>query len=93
MAKGWKTYWIVVVSIAACLLTWALLNGRFEIIAPYNDGHGPDPGSREYLAGAAQSRRDAPLYAALATICWLAFSVMMAGVVLVARRAFRLVQA
>jgi|UPI00055D87C8 hypothetical protein len=92
MNRVWKTYWITALCIAACVFVWASLNIWFEIIPLYSDGHGPDPGSREYMAGAAETRRYWHFYAALAAAYWLVFSATIAGCVWVVLRVFRTIR-
>ena len=89
MTRGWKIFWTVVGLSAACLFLWEFLNGWFEIVPPYNDGHGPDPGSPEALMGAERRRQDAPRFAAMAVFHWLVFSAIIAGIVRVTRSAIR----
>lgn len=89
MTKGWKTYWIAVGVISVVLFAWILVNGWFELVPAYSKGHGPDPGSQEALRGAARRQQDTPFIAALAAVHWLAFSAVIAGIVIGARNAFR----
>jgi hypothetical protein len=90
MTKGWKAYWVVVITIAVAAFVWVSLNIWFELIPPScPDGHCPDPGSREFLAGLEETRRHWFLWAALSAVCWLAFSALVAGGVLALKRLFR----
>lgn len=90
MTRGWKIFRTVTCLVAACLFLWKFLNGWLEIVAPYGDGHGPDPGSREALMGSERRRHGAPRDAATAASYWLVFSAIVPGVVSVARSAVRL---
>jgi len=91
MTRGWQIFWTVVSLGAACLFLWEFLNGWFEIVPPYSDGHGPDPGSREALMGAERRRQDAPRDAATTVFYWLVFFAIVAGIVRVTLSAVRLV--
>lgn len=88
MTKAWKTYAVVVGTIAVCLFAWVMLNGWFEMVG---DGHGPDAGSQEAISSQARNRQKAPLRATVAVVYWLAISVGIAGLVVAARKALRLV--
>ena len=89
MTRGWKIFWTLVGLGAVGLFFWELLNGWLEIVTPYSDGHGPDPGSSEALMGAERRRQDAPRYAAMTVFQWLVVSAIIAGVTKMIRTAIR----
>lgn len=86
MARSWKLYWTAVLVVAVGLVAWVLLNDRFEIVSPYSDGHGPDPGSPEYVRGQERRHRDLPIDTAGLVLLWVAFSGTIAAIVGVAAR-------
>ena len=89
MTKGWKIYWGAMVVIALCLACWSL---AAPPTAPFSDGHGPDPGSVEYLRVVASNREHTPIYAILTSIYWLILAGLGAGLFLAARSVLRLIR-
>lgn len=83
--RRWMAYWGAVTTVA--LLRAMSLRGAMRGPEPaFGDGHGPDPGSREYISGIAWQHAHADEFA-----IWAFVGMMVLGLILWALwRALRL---